>query len=92
MNKRTIQEALGGLYLDKENAWLSGVCAGIAARFDIDLNVLRLLVAISACLLTLPTLVAYALAALVLNDRPLTPRDPDRERDFWRAHRNDRSY
>ncbi|MEL6199951.1 MAG: PspC domain-containing protein, partial [Pseudomonadota bacterium] len=58
MNKRWLREELGGLYLDRENAWLFGVCAGIAERFGIDLNVLRLLVGLSALFLTLPTLIA----------------------------------
>ena len=92
MNKRWLQQELGGLYLDRENGWLFGVCAGIAERFGVDLNVLRLLVALAAVLVTVPTLVAYGLAAFVLEDRPLTPRDPDHERDFWRNHRNNGSY
>ena len=92
MNKRWLREELGGLYLDRENAWLFGVCAGIAERFRIDLNVLRLLVALSALFLTVPTLVAYGLAAFVLEDRPLTARDPDHEREFWRNHGNNGSY
>ncbi|MEO1595730.1 MAG: PspC domain-containing protein [Pseudomonadota bacterium] len=92
MNKRWLRDELGGLYLDRENAWLFGVCAGIAERFGIDLNVLRLLVGLSALFLTLPTLLAYGLAAYVLEDRPLTSRDPDHERDFWRNHGNNGSY
>ena len=92
MNRRWLRDELGGLYRDRENGWLFGVCAGIAARFDIDLNVLRLLVAVSALFLTIPTLLAYGLAALVLEDRPLLPRDPDHERDFWRNHRDNGSY
>ena len=92
MNKRDLQEALGGLYLGRENGWFFGVCAGIADRFDIDLNVLRLLVGIAGVIMTMPTIIAYALAAFVLNDRPLTPKHPDRERDFWRTERNERSY
>jgi len=92
MNKRWLQQELGGLYLDRENGWLFGVCAGMAERFGFDLNVLRLLVALAAFFMTMPTLVAYGLAAFVLEDRPLTPRDPDHERDFWRNHRNNGSY
>lgn len=92
MNKRWLRDELGGLYLDRENAWLFGVCAGIAERFNIDLNVLRLLVGLSAVFMTMPTLIAYGLAAWVLEDRPLTPRDPDHERDFWRNHSNNGSY
>ena len=92
MNKRRIQEALGGLYLDRENGWLFGVCAGIADRFRIDLDVLRLLVGLSGLIFTLPTILAYALAVFVLNDRPLTASDPDHEREFWRNRRDHRSY
>ena len=33
---------LSGLYLDRENGWAFGVCAGIADRFNVDLNIVRI--------------------------------------------------
>ncbi|MEM7611257.1 MAG: PspC domain-containing protein [Pseudomonadota bacterium] len=83
---------LSGLYLDRENGWLFGVCAGMADRFDIDLNVLRLVVLAGAIFVTMPTVVAYGLAAWLLQDRPLQPRDPAHERAFWRAKRDGGGY
>lgn len=32
----------GKIYLDKENAWISGVCAGLARHFDWDVKLVRL--------------------------------------------------
>ncbi len=92
MSRNRHRMLLGGLYLDRENGWLFGVCAGLADRFDIDLNVLRILVVVGGVFVTLPTLVAYGLAAWILNDRPLQPRSPAEEREFWRTNRGNRSY
>lgn len=30
------------IYLDKENAWVSGVCAGLARHFDWDIKIVRI--------------------------------------------------
>ncbi|GAM71842.1 hypothetical protein JCM19236_1467 [Vibrio sp. JCM 19236] len=41
---------MNGLYRDTNKAWLTGVCAGIAARFGLEIWVVRILV-VSAGLL-----------------------------------------
>ena len=80
--------SLGGrfnrLYLDRDNAWLFGVCAGVADFFDIDLTVLRAITVLMAIFFTFPMIVIYGLAAMLLRDKPLRPVDPRHEREFWR--------
>ena len=92
MKMNRLERELRGIYRDRENGWLFGVCAGLAERFSIDVNMLRLIVGVSALLFTLPTVLAYALAAMLLRDRPLLPRDPNHEKDFWRTDRRNGGY
>ncbi len=92
MKMNRLERELRGLYLDRENGWLFGVCAGLADRFSIDLNILRLIVALGTVFVTVPTVIAYSLAAILLRDRPLRPRDPGHERDFWRTNGGNGGY
>jgi len=64
MNKKT-------LYKDPENAKLGGVCAGIAAYFDIEVWLVRLIV-VSAFLFTAGFFVvtAYVIAYFMLGEMP----------------------
>ncbi|RZV45919.1 MAG: PspC domain-containing protein [Sphingomonadaceae bacterium] len=74
-----------GLYKDSENGWLMGVCAGIANYFDFSRNGVRLIAVFFALFMFWPTVVAYAVAGMVLRDRPLYYRGRD-ERRFWRQN------
>lgn len=53
------------LYRIKNGAILAGVCTGLAAYFDLDVNLVRILAVVLACS-TGVGLVAYIVAALVL--------------------------
>ena len=90
--KRDYRRYLSGLYLDRENGWVFGVCAGIADRFGVDLNIVRIVTCLLLVFFTMPTAITYALAAALLSDRPLSMSDPDREREFWRSNHSNRSY
>ena len=87
-----IGSLLRGLYVDRDNGWIAGVCAGMAHRFDVDINVLRIVTAACAWFATVPTALLYGLAAVLLEDRPLVAEDPAREREFWRSGSRRRSY
>lgn len=76
--------ALRGLYRDRENGWMFGVCAGIAERFGFDIMVVRVIAVLSLMLFFVPTALAYLAAVLLLRERPLTYRGARCERDFWR--------
>ena len=84
--------ALRGLYRDRENGWMFGVCAGVAERFDFSTLTVRVLAVISLILFTLPTALAYLAAAVLLRPRPLIYRGGRCEHDFWRCREHHDSW
>lgn len=76
--------SLRGLYRDRENGWMFGVCAGIAERFGFDALVVRIVAVLCLMLFFVPTALAYLAAVLLFRERPLTYRGARCERDFWR--------
>lgn len=57
------------LYRIKEGKMLCGVCTGIAAYFDLDVSVVRLITIVAAC--TSVGIVAYIAAAVVIPEKPM---------------------
>lgn len=57
------------LYLSKNDKKLAGVCGGIGEFFEVDPTLIRLAWALFA--LTGAGVVAYAIAAVVIPDRPM---------------------
>ena len=58
-------------YLDKENAKISGVCAGIADYFDWDTTVVRIIWVVATIFTGIwPMVVAYILAAWLMDAKP----------------------
>ena len=53
------------LYRIKDGAIIAGVCTGLAAYFDADVNLVRILTVVAVCT-TGVGLVAYIAAALIL--------------------------
>lgn len=78
-----------GLYRDRENGWLFGVCAGIADYFDVSAGVVRVIAVVSLFLFFWPTVLVYAAATLLFRSKPLTWRGSCREYEFWRRHGRD---
>lgn len=73
------------LYRDREHAWLSGVCAGIARYLGVSRTVVRLVAVLAVIFFTLPTLAAYIALAIVLPaGRPRVFANAAEE-DFWRG-------
>ena len=54
--------------LDKENAWIAGVCAGFAKAFGIDRALVRVGVIVTALFLPKLTIAAYLIAWVVLDE------------------------
>lgn len=77
---------LAGLYRDRENGWIFGVCAGIAERLGLDPLFVRIAAAACLIFLFIPTATLYLVAAALLRERPLTYCGSRREQDFWRRH------
>jgi len=76
----------GGLYRDRENGWLFGVCAGIADFTNLQTITVRVVVALCLIVFFVPTALLYATAALILRDKPLIYSGCDDEHEFWRSH------
>ncbi|MBV1904778.1 MAG: PspC domain-containing protein [Pseudomonadales bacterium] len=57
------------LGLDKQNAWISGVCAGFARLINIDLKLCRLCTFIAALFFTKWIIAAYVVAWFALDER-----------------------
>lgn len=81
--------ALRGLYRDRENGWLFGVCAGIADYTGFGVMPVRIVAALGLALLTVPTLLVYGAATLLLREKPLIYSGRRNEHEFWRCRRND---
>lgn len=54
---------------DTTEAYLGGVCAGIARGLKVPAIGVRVVVAIAAVMFTMPTLIAYAAAWLLMDSR-----------------------
>jgi phage shock protein C len=86
MNRDDIERLAGrlrGLRRDRENGLFLGVCAGIAARFDVELTVVRLVALLCLVVAFLPTVVIYLMAGLLLPAQRLTFYGRG-ESHFWR--------
>jgi phage shock protein C len=71
------------LYRDPARGWLLGVCAGIAGYFGITALAVRLVAVLGLMLFTLPTVLGYIAAGILLRRRPDSLyRDREEER-FW---------
>jgi phage shock protein C len=78
---------LRGLYRDRENGWIFGVCAGIADRFNFCTGTVRIIAVICLVLFFWGTVLIYIGATMLLKEKPLIYSGSRREYDFWR-HRD----
>ena len=77
---------LRGLYRDRENGWIFGVCAGVADYFNFRLGTVRIITVISLILFFWGTALLYIGATLLFKEKPLIYSGSSREYDFWRRH------
>ena len=80
---------LRGLYRDRENAWVFGVCAGIADRFNLQLATVRIIALLCLALFFWLTAAIYIGATLLIKEKPLIYSGARSEYDFWRRERHD---
>lgn len=80
---------LRGLYRDRDNAWIFGVCAGIADRFNFRLSTVRIIAVISLVLFFWLTAAIYVGATLLVKEKPLVYSGRRTEYEFWRRRRGD---
>ena len=81
--------ALRGLYRDRENGWVFGVCAGLAERFNLHLGTVRIIAVISLILAFWATAAIYLAATFVIREKPLVYSGARTEHEFWRRYEND---
>ena len=75
------------LYRNPKRGWIAGVCAGLADYFGVGRCLVRVLVLVSLMLFTVPTFIAYLIAAMVLERRPEAMQASREEEAFWRSVR-----
>ncbi len=75
---------LRGLYRDRENAWIFGVCAGIADRFNFRLAAVRAIVVVCFLIFSWLTAAIYIGATLLIREKPLIYSGRRNEYEFWR--------
>ena len=75
---------LRGLYRDRENGWIFGVCAGVAEYFNFRTGTVRIIAVISLILFFWATALIYLGATLLIKEKPLIYSGRSREYDFWR--------
>lgn len=81
-----------GLYRDKENGWIFGVCSGLADYANFRVGTVRVIVVICLMVFFWPTVLAYIGATLLLRDKPLTYSGSQAEYEFWRRRYCDRDW
>lgn len=77
-----------GLYRDRENGWIFGVCAGIAEFANFRTGTVRIITVICLLLFFWPTVLIYIGATLLLRERPLIYSGRNDEYEFWRRRRD----
>ncbi len=83
---RNEESPLRGLYRDRENGWIFGVCAGIAEYANCRAGAVRIIALISLVLFFWQTVLAYIGATLLFRVKPLTYAGSCQEYEFWRRH------
>jgi phage shock protein C len=74
------------LYRDTKHGRIAGVCAGLAAYFDIRVRYVRLALILAAIFGFFPWIVAaYVILALVLKPMPDKIFESPKEEQFWRG-------
>ena len=75
---------LRGLYRDRENGWLFGVCAGLAEFGNFRTGTVRIIAIICLLLLFWPTVLTFIGATLLFKEKPLIYSGSHREYEFWK--------
>ncbi|VUX56382.1 protein of unknown function [uncultured Woeseiaceae bacterium] len=80
---------LRGLYRDRENGWIFGVCAGIADFGNFRTVTVRIIAVICLLLFFWATALVYIGFVLLFREKPLIYSGSHREYEFWRHRSRD---
>ena len=75
---------LRGLYRDRENGWVFGVCAGIADFANFRVGTVRLIALVCLFVFFWLTVLVYIAATLLFREKPLVYSGRRAEYEFWR--------
>jgi phage shock protein PspC (stress-responsive transcriptional regulator) len=75
--------SMHGVYRDRENGWVFGVCAGLADRFNFRVGTVRVITIISLLLFFWLTAALYLGATVLIKEKPLVFSGNNSENDFW---------
>lgn len=78
--------SMRGLYRDRENGWIFGVCAGLAEYLNFRTGTVRVITVICLLIFFWPTVLVYVAATLLFKAKPLTWSGRCQEYEFWRRH------
>ncbi|MGH8117320.1 MAG: PspC domain-containing protein [Rhodanobacteraceae bacterium] len=87
MNRPDCETRSRRFYRDSERAVILGVCAGVAERFGWPVWLTRAGAVALGWFLTVPVVIAYLVAALLMRERPLRYYGDGDERAFWQSNR-----
>ena len=73
-----------GMYRDRENSWIFGVCAGLAEAANFQTSTVRLVAIICLVIFFWPTILVYVAATLLFREKPLVYSGRRGEYEFWR--------
>ena len=76
--------SLRGLYRDRENGWIFGVCAGLAEFLNFRVGAVRIIVFVCLLVFFWPTVLAYLAAVFLIREKPLIYSGEHTENEFWR--------
>jgi phage shock protein C len=80
---------LRGMYRDRENGWVFGVCAGLADFANFRTSTVRLVAIICLVLFFWPTVLLYVAATVLFREKPLIYSGRRAEYEFWRRRSGD---
>jgi phage shock protein PspC (stress-responsive transcriptional regulator) len=80
---------LRGLYRDRENGWIFGVCAGLADCFNFRTGTVRIIAVICLILFFWATVLAYIGVTFLFREKPLIYSGRQQEYEFWHRFSRD---
>ena len=75
---------LRGIYRDRENGWVFGVCAGLADFLNFRIVAVRIVFTLCLIVFFWPTALAYLAAVFLIREKPLIYSGREAEYEFWR--------
>ncbi len=90
MSRRKHAPAGAIFYRDPANGMMLGVCAGLSDQFGFRLGPLRVIAVLALIVFTVPTVLVYLVAGVLLPGKPLTYYGSRDERELWRRRRTER--